>query len=128
MAEIPGTQKLESKRGFMNRRSVVTTMALVASLFAGEAVYAQPAAFHAPVNAMFSHVKTVSFSMRNDSSTPIKVRAGDQEMTLDPGKSRDLKLPVGEKVVAVETAGNYQAGAVLAVAGSQLSDSTIVLR
>ena len=103
-------------------------MALVASLFAGEAVYAQPAAFHAPVNAMFSHVKTVSFSMRNDTKTSIKVKAGDKEMTLDPGKAQDVKLALGEKVVAVEAAGNYQAGAVLAVASSQLSDTTIVLR
>ncbi len=103
-------------------------MALVASLFASEAVYAQPASFHAPVNAMFSHVKTVSFSMRNDSKESIKVKAGDMEMTLDPGKSHDLKLPVGEKVVAVETSTNYPAGTVLAVANTQLNDTTIVLR
>ena len=104
-------------------------MVMVASLMASEAVYAQPAAFHAPVNAMmFSHSKMVSFSVRNDSKTPITLRAGDVEMTLDPGKSHDVKIAVGEKVVAVNTTANYPAGTVLATANTDLSDTTIVLR
>jgi cell shape-determining protein MreC len=104
-------------------------MVMAASMFASEAVYAQPAGIHVPVNAMFfNHSKSVSFTMRNDSKEPIQVKVGEKEMTLAPGKPQDVKLEVGDKVVAVNSTANYPAGTVLAVVSSQLSDSTVVLR
>lgn len=103
-------------------------MVMAASLFASEAVYAAPAAIHAPVHAMYK-TKMVSFSLRNASTSPIKVKAGEKEMTLAPGaEATPVKLAVGDKVVAVDTTPNYAAGTVLAVASSELSDSTVVLR
>jgi hypothetical protein len=111
----------------MNRRSVVTAMVLGASMLTGEAMYATPVAVHAPVYAMFGNVKTVKFSLHNNSKEVVKVKAGETELTLQPGKTVDVKLPVGTKIVAQEQTQNYHAGDVLAVASQDLSDSTVTL-
>ncbi len=102
-------------------------MVLAAALLATEAMYAAPIAFHVPVHAMFSKEKTVSFNLRNDTKQPIKVIAGQTELILEPGKPTPVKLHAGDKVVAEEASASFASGAVLAVASSELSNSTIVL-
>jgi hypothetical protein len=111
----------------MKKNLVVGSMFLLVSMFASEAVYAAPVAFHSPVHAMFSHSKMVSFSVRNDTKAPFKVKAGASDMTLEPGKTVAVKLAVGDKVVATETTANYTAGTVIVTASSDLSDTTIAV-
>lgn len=65
--------------------------------------------------------------MRNDSKMAIKVKSGDNEVVLEPGKVVSMKLGVGAQVVAEETIPNYPSGMVLADAATYLSDSTITL-
>jgi hypothetical protein len=112
----------------MKRRSVVTAMVLGASLLTSEAMYASPLAIHSPMHAMYSRDKTVKFSVRNATDTPIKVKAGDLEMTLLPGKDVPMKLPVGAKVVVQEASTHYAQGSVLTEVYAELSDSTLVVR
>jgi hypothetical protein len=42
--------------------------------------------------------KMIKLSVRNTSSTPLDLRLGDQTVTIAPGKTMDLKLPVGTKI------------------------------
>ena len=77
---------------------------------------------------MYSHVKMVSFNVRNDSKEPIKVKAGDSEVTLEPGKVVPMKLEVGVKIVAEETTPTFAAGTVISVVSTDLADTTIALK
>ena len=112
----------------MNRRSGVGVMVMAASLVSAQAMYAAPAAVHAPVNAIFAKVKFVKFTLRNDSAAPLKLKAGDTEVTLQPGKTVDVKLTEGQQIVAVETSPNYAAGAVITTVSDQLNGTTLALR
>ncbi len=71
----------------MKRLSVVTAMALGVSLLASEAMYAAPVAVHSPVHAMFSREKVVKFSLHNSTNAPIKVKAGDLDVTVLTGQA-----------------------------------------
>lgn len=112
----------------MNRRSVVIAMVVGVSMLTSEAMYAAPVAVHSPVYAMFSAQGLVKFSLHNETDTPIKVKAGDTEMTLAPGKIVPVKLPVGAKVVVLEASTHYAEGSVLTVVYQELSNSTLALK
>jgi len=114
----------------MNRKSVMSVMVMAASLVSASAVYAAPASVRTPVNAIYSntHGKLVKFSLRNDSSAPLKLMVGDKEMTLTPGKPVAVELAEGEKIVAEETTANSKAGDVLATAFDGLNGATVSVR
>jgi hypothetical protein len=111
----------------MKRQSVITAMVLGVSILSSEAVYAAPVAKFSPMHAMFSRDKVVKFNLHNNTDAPIKVKAGDLDITLMPGKDVPMKLPVGAKVVVQEATSHFEQGAVLTVVSSELSDSTIRL-
>ena len=111
----------------MKRFSVVTAMVLGASLLTSEAMFAAPLAVHSPVHAMFSRDKMVKFNLHNSTNAPIKVKAGDAEMTLAPGTDTPVKLAVGTKIVVSEATAHYTEGSVLAVVSNDLSDATVKL-
>jgi hypothetical protein len=109
----------------MKRQSVITAMVLGVSILSSEAMFAAPLAVHSPVHAMFSKEKTVKFNLLNATAAPIKVKCGDTEMTLQPGKDVPVKLAVGTKVVVEEASTHYTEGTVLTVVSSELSDATV---
>jgi hypothetical protein len=111
----------------MNRRSVVIAMVLGASILTSEAMYAAPVAVHSPVYAMFSGERLVKFNVHNGTDTPIKVKAGDLEMTLPPGKDVPMKLAVGVKVVVEEASTHYAQGSILTVVNTELDNATLRL-
>jgi hypothetical protein len=112
----------------MKNRIVLTAMAAVALLSTTPALLASPTvALHVPVQAKIGGTKMVKFNVRNDSATPLKFKAGDQEVKLDPGKTVELKLPEGASVVEEEATPKYAAGAVLIVAQQNIKDTTVVL-
>jgi hypothetical protein len=117
------------KRGtVVNRYFLMGAIVMAAAMLAGQAVYAESAAIPTtPGHATFKSPKPVRFNMRNDSKMAIKVKAGDNEVVLEPGKIVPMKLEVGAQVVAEEMAPNYPSGTVIAVVAAYLSDSTIVL-
>ena len=112
----------------MNRLSVISAMVLAASVVSTQAVYAASTPVHTPVNAIYSNAKMVSFTLRNDSTAPMKVKVGENEMTLQPGKPVSVKLATGQQIVAVETTATNQAGAVLATAIPGLDGATISVK
>ncbi len=105
----------------------MSVMVIGASMLAGEAMYAAPVAVHSPVYAMFSREKLVKFSLHNATDAPIKVKAGDTEMTLAPGTVTPVKLAVGVKIVVEEASTHYAEGSVVTVVSSELSDGTLTL-
>ena len=121
-SEIIGNEEL-----IMKRLSVVTAMVVGVSLLTSEAMFAAPLAVHTPVHAMFSRDKMVKFNLHNSTDAPIKVKAGDAEMTLMPGKDTPVKLAVGTKVMVAEATPHYAEGSVLTVVSSDLSDATVRL-
>jgi hypothetical protein len=112
----------------MKSRAIFPISVAIASLTVLSLVYAAPIRFVVPVHAMFAKAKMVRLSVRNDSSTPIELKAGEQVMTLNPGKTLALNLPVGTRILANTTSGKYQAGAVLAEISPELSDVTLSLK
>ncbi len=112
----------------MNRRMMCAISVTVASMFAAEAVYAAPATIPVPVHAMFSKTKLVKFNLRNDSAVSMKVKAGESSMTIDAGKSVQVQLPVGTKVVADGDTTTHKSGDVLAQVSTSLSGVTIGMR
>ncbi len=114
----------------MIRRVMGTTMVLAAVLMAGETVYAAPmTALRSPVHAKFGRDKQmVSFHLRNDSKDPLIVKAGNQQMTLEPGKPVDVTLKVGETITVAKATPRFPEGTVLTTVNPDLKDSTIALR
>jgi len=111
----------------MKRQSAITAMVLGVSILTTEATYAMPVAVHAPVHAMYSSEKLVKFNLRNATDAPIKVKAGDAEITLPPGKDVPVKLPVGSKIVVEEASAHYPEGSIVTVVGAEINDATVVL-
>ena len=112
----------------MNRQSVLGVLVMAATLVSAQAVYAAPTAVHTPVNAIYAKVKIVKFSLRNVSSAPLKVKFGDNEMTLLPNKPVDVSLSVGQQIVAVEETASNKAGTILATAMPELNGATVSVR
>jgi hypothetical protein len=114
----------------MIRRVMGSTMVLAAVLMAGESVYAAPlTAVRVPVHAKMGKTKQmVSFHLRNDSKDPLVVKAGSQEMTLQPGKPVDVTLKIGDTVTVAKSTQKFPEGTVLATVNPDLKDTTIALR
>ncbi len=108
----------------MNR--TLATMVLAATTFTGAALHAATPNTYTVANP--SHEKTVHLQLRNSTSAPMQVKAGDTEMTLAPGKLVAVKLPVGTQIVAVTDSAHYPQGTVLATISTSLADATITLQ
>jgi hypothetical protein len=100
-------------------------MVLAASVFTTGAAFAAPASLHSPVHAMLGNQKLISFNLHNATNEPLKVKAGDKEMTLAAGSVTTVKLAPGTKVVTQEATAKYEAGAVLATASPEMKDATV---
>lgn len=113
----------------MIRRVVGSSMVLAVVLMAGESMFAAPlAALHVPVHAMGKQKDMVSFHLRNDSGEALEVKAGSQQLTLQPGKPVDVTLKIGDTVIVAKGTSKFPEGTVLATASQDLKDSTIALR
>jgi hypothetical protein len=113
----------------MQRRLIAAAMALAVSTLAAQPLLAAPLrAFHAPVHAKIGTQKPVKFNMRNDSKEPVTVKAGDQEIPLEPGKMTEVKLQEGLQITTLTATATHAAGTVLATVDRTLSGNTLVVR
>ena len=64
--------------------------------------------------------KMISFNLRNDAKSALIVQLGDQQVTIEPGKTSALKAQDGQQIVAVNAAGHVTAGEVLGNVNSTL--------
>ena len=111
----------------MHARKAFPAILGVAALLAPPALFAAPLHITTPLYAAFGKAKTVKFDIRNNSVTPVELRAGDKVQTVEAGKTITLNLPVGTRVVANKAAGSYAEGAVIAEVQPPLSGNTVVL-
>jgi hypothetical protein len=58
----------------------------------------------------------------------MKLKAGDQEMTLAPGKTVPMRLTAGVTVQLVEATASTPAGTVLVTAAPELQDATVAFK
>ena len=110
------------------RRVFALSMVMAATLAASPAVHASPFHKNGPLHVKSEKVKLISFSLRNDTHATVKVMAGSNEMTIEPGKTVNAKLAAGEKIVAEDGFASTTSGTVLAVIADQLKGATIVLK
>lgn len=101
---------------------------MMASLIGSEAVYAQPAAIHVPVHAIFAKTKMVRFTLRNETKEMVQVSVNGGTVDIAPGASSNVKAADGEKILAANSTAHYAVGTVIVVATSAISDASIVLR
>ena len=119
----------------MNRRLLTAAMALSMSVFASEALAQAfaPAPATGPTTTNTASTittprgKQISFRLRNDSATVMTVQAGDQQITVAPGKSVSLKLATGTPITTVNGTAHIAAGGTLATVDSNLSGNTLVI-
>jgi cell shape-determining protein MreC len=77
---------------------------------------------------MGKNKQMVRYHLRNDSKDPLIIKAGSQEMTLEPGKPVDVTLKVGDTVTVSKSTPKFPEGTVLATVNQDLKDTTIALR
>ena len=98
---------------------------VVAAVSVSTGVYAAPLDTQTHMQFMLTKSKTVKFSFRNDSGSPVEVKAGDQIMSVDAGKTVVLKLVVGTKVVLNTAVNKHPAGELIAEATSNMNGTTV---
>jgi hypothetical protein len=95
---------------------------------ASAAVYAAPTNIQSPVHAMFAKSQTVKVSLRNDSSSQLQLKVGEQVMSIDAGKTVAVKVPVGTRIVMNAATPTHQAGELIAEATAALDNTTVAIK
>jgi hypothetical protein len=97
-------------------------------LVTSSTAYAAPADVQLRVNAMFSKTKVVRFTLLNDSNAPMELKVGDNIVRLEAGKSIDVKLPIGARVLLNSVTQLHQPGAIVAEASDSLSGAIVHIK
>ena len=113
----------------MHRRIVATAMASVLSLSAAGSLHAAaPKLFpHLTASDKSATGKMISFSVRNDTKTTLVLKAGEQQYTIEPGKTAGLKVAEGADLVNVSGTEKQAAGSVLTKVAKQLQGNTLAV-
>ncbi len=102
-------------------------MATLVSVSAAGSLHAAPLAmFHHTGSDKTTATKLIHFNIRNGSSTTIVLKAGDQQYTIEPGKSLAMKAEDGVDVVAV-SGSSTAPGAVVTKVSAVLQGNTLVI-
>jgi hypothetical protein len=112
----------------MIRRYLLASPLVLACLFSSPVLHASVASSFTPDHAMFAKsVKTVKLVLRNTSSSPIELRAGEKIITVDAGKTATVELPAGTRITTNAATSKHPAGTVLIEVYSALNGATIDL-
>ena len=120
----------------MNHRLIAAAMATCISAFGTPSLLVAQQTLVAPAAGTTAartstgkpvKVKTVSFTLRNDAATPLTVAAGDQQFTVQPGKSLMLKLQDGITLTTVNATAHAAAGSVVTTVSSTLQGNTLAI-
>lgn len=111
----------------MKRRNPIAFALIAASLISPSAIFALPG-IHSPVNAMFGKTKTIKFTLHNDTSSPMELKVGDDVVTLSAGKSLEVKLPAGARVLANSATQLHQPGSVIAEVSDSLNGAIVHIK
>jgi hypothetical protein len=83
----------------------------------------------APTALMASTTKQhlVKFAVRNDSAAPLDLQLGDQKVTIAPGKTMDLQLPVGTRITTASETPHTPSGTFIIQITTANNNSTIAI-
>lgn len=109
-------------------RSLFAISVAVVGLAVSPSMYAAQTSIHMPIHAMFGKTKTIKFSLRNDSSSIMEFKVGDDVMKLDAGKSISLSLPVGTRILANIATATHPAGSLIEEVSNQLNGATLSIK
>jgi hypothetical protein len=71
--------------------------------------------------------KLIRFQLRNDSSSAMTLQVGDQQFTVQAGKTTDIKAAAGTQIIAVNGSGSVSAGTVVTTVNPILSGNTLAV-
>jgi hypothetical protein len=69
----------------------------------------------------------VKLAVRNDSTTSLDLQLGDQKVTIAPGKTMDLKLPVGTRITTASQTPHTPSGTFIIEVTTSNNNSTIAI-
>src|SRR5438309_12067431 len=111
----------------MKTRTLLAAAAVVVLLPSSHAALAASTSFHAPLHAMFAKEKSVKLSLRNSSAAAIELKVGENLMTIAPGQSINVDLPVGTRIVANSSTSSIQSGTLIAQVSKELTGAVLNL-
>jgi hypothetical protein len=107
------------------RRSLFVAALVATSLFSSQVVNAAVIHVPNPTHAMLGNTKPVQFSLRNDCSSTVELKAGDQTITVEPGKTVKVKIPAGTKLITTKPTEHSEAGSVVVEVSNSLNGATV---
>lgn len=113
----------------MTRRILFSTSAMVLSLSLASTpfLHAAPAPRAHDATGTPAKLKLIKFNIRNDSSVPLQLKAGDQQMTIAPGQTASVKLQLGLQVTTVSDTAKLPSGSVLTTVSDSLQGNTLAV-
>ena len=78
-----------------SRRSLFIAALVATSLLSSQAVHAAIIHVPTPRTPCSRESKPVQFSLRNDCGSTLELKAGDQTITVEAGKTVKVKIPAG---------------------------------
>jgi len=81
----------------------ISPIFIVFTLMAPQAAHAKVGHLDLLANAAIGRSKTVKFSLINESGAQLVLKDGDDIIKLEPGKSIDVKEPMGSHLVVVDS-------------------------
>jgi hypothetical protein len=112
----------------MNRKAIFSAVVLAATLASTPAVFAAPYGGGGTVVNAAAKGHAIKFSVRNDSTSAMKIKVGEQEVTLAAGATVGVKASVGQTVSTLEASTSNPAGTVLATVIDSIDGATVVVR
>ena len=109
----------------MTIRQILATSIAAVALVSTPALHAAPTSIVSPIHAAFGKQKMVKISFFNDSGTPIELKIGDEIVKLDTGKTIDLHLAVGVRVLSNTATSKMTVGTVIAEVAPSLNGATL---
>ena len=109
----------------MKRLNSLAVTVVTFSLLAPSAVYALPASARVPANEMFAKTKTIHFQLLNDSKSAMEFKVGDNVVKVDAGKSLNISLPVGARVLCSSETPLHPSGSVIAEVTDSLNGAIV---
>jgi len=111
----------------MTIRQILATSVAALALVSTTALHAAPTSVSSPVHAIFTKGKMVKVSFRNDSGSQIELKVGDDLMKVENGKTLNLRLVEGTKVLANTATPKMSAGSLVAEVASYLEGATLII-
>ena len=77
--------------------------------------------------SVFTRKKAITVSFWNASAAVLELRAGEKLLTLEPGKTETVVLPLGVEIVFNKTTSKNKAGDLVVTVAAYLDQTTVTL-